>query len=115
MALKIEFECDMSGKREAVKIKPGMNLADIPLPEGWVERDAFPGGNVNDGDPVVMCPEVVGVYEQALKDGENARDEAYRKAMSRARGVVNQKPASGSPKAIAGGKPVMTSSFQGRG
>ena len=89
MALTIDHVCDLSGKREAAKLPSSgpLDLSKIPLPEGWVRRPKFDGVGPQDEPEITLCPEALTIYEQALKDGEEAKRQVYKNAFNTAAGL----------------------------
>ena len=107
MALTIDHVCDLSGKREAARLPSSgpLDLSKIPLPEGWVRRPKFDEVGPQDEAELTLCPEAIAVYEQALKDGETAKQQVYKNAYNTARGLFRK------AQPVAAGSPSRSSSF----
>lgn len=109
MALKIEQECDLSGKRVSVSLPTSgpLDLSNIPLPKGWERRPAFPGGKVGDPSGMTLCEQAIPLYDQALIEADDARDQVYARSMSKAKAQIcgTAQPGQAVPRA--------TSSFAG--
>ena len=85
MALELNQKCAWCERREPVEITRGMNLADLPLPEGWATQEAFPGGNVGPKSGQDLCDTCAADYPAVLSQADTARDAVYRAAMERAK------------------------------
>jgi len=92
MALTIDHVCDLSGKREAAKLPTSgpLDLGKIPLPEGWVRRPKFDEVGPQDDLQLTLCPEAITIYEQALKDGEAAKQQVYKNAFTVAQNMFRK-------------------------
>lgn len=108
MALKIEQECDFSGKRASVKLPTDgpLDLSKIPLPEGWTTRPGIAG--VTEDEELILCPEAAEVYDKALDSVQVAIKQVWEGAMRQAR-----KQAQPAPAAPATGGVHRSSSFAG--
>ena len=86
MSLKIEQNCDWCGLRVAVSLKAvgGKIDLNVPLPEGWARKPAFPGGNVGEQDGQELCDKCHPQYDAVIEQAEQARDNVYKQAMQRA-------------------------------
>ncbi len=87
MALKVERECDWCQDRESValKTKGGVIDLNVPLPDGWEQRDAFPGGRVGPAEGMELCETCKGNYTQVIANAERAHDNVLEQAMRTAR------------------------------
>ena len=109
MSLKIEQECDFSGKRAPVKLpKSGpLDLGNIPTPEGWQTRPGVK--DVHEDEELLLCPEAAEIYDEAIEQAKQAVRQVWEQAMRRARKKVSP-PA---PQAVGAGAAHRSSSFNG--
>ena len=85
MSLKIEQNCDWCGLRVSVSIKTSGGQIDlnIPLPEGWERKPAFPGGQVGEQDGQELCETCHPQYDTVVESANQARDHVFTQAMQR--------------------------------
>jgi hypothetical protein len=86
MALRIEQTCDWCNVSSPVTLPRSgpLDLAAVKLPDGWEEKSPFPGGNVGPQDGQQLCGDCQKDYAVVLTQADEARDNVYRQAMSKA-------------------------------